>query len=158
MVRRLTVLQNPDPEDQEAAERSPRAWVGVGAILGFTTWLPLLIVAQWLSGRLVLWVAGNPEASSSSLLAAHLGPLLVSLAFATGFAGALVGRFGGRARAVHAGGSGLVMAVAVALFTLWAGSFPSLVVALGGISVLLAVSSLSAWLGGLIGVRRRPRG
>lgn len=158
MVRRLTVLQNPDPEDQEAAERSPRAWVGVGAILGFTCWLPLVIVAQWLSGRLVLWVSNDPEAGALALLAAHLGPLLISLVLATGFAGALVGRFGGRARALHAGGSGLLMAAAVALFTLWAGSFPSLAVALGGIAVLLAVSTLSAWLGGLIGVRRRPRG
>lgn len=157
MARHLPVIQNQDPEDQAAAERSPRGWVVVGAMLGFTLWLPLLMIAQWISAKWTLALTADGAPSVDTLLWVQLGPVFLSLMIATGGAGALVGRFGGRAGAKHAALSGLSMALGVGLLSVLIGTFPSWVVALVGTTAIAVVASGAAYVGGRYGVRRRPR-
>ncbi|MEZ4374126.1 MAG: hypothetical protein R3B07_25115 [Polyangiaceae bacterium] len=156
MARHLPVIQNQDPEDAAAEERSPRGWVVVGAMLGFTLWLPLLMIAQWVSAKWTLAVSSDGAPSYDTLLLIQLGPVFLTLMIATGGAGALVGRFGGRARALHAALSGLAMAVGVGALAVLSGSFPSLLVALLGTLILALVATSSGYVGGRLGVRRRP--
>ncbi|MCA9632205.1 MAG: hypothetical protein KC766_31345 [Myxococcales bacterium] len=157
MARHLPVIQNQDPEDAAAEERSPRGWVMVGAMLGFTMWLPLLMIAQWISARWTLAVTADGAPAHDTLLLIQLGPVLTSLMIATGGAGALVGRFGGRAGAGHAALSGLTMALGVGALSVLIGAFPSWLVALLGTAVLAAFATGAAFLGGRYGVRRRPK-
>ncbi len=156
MARHLPVIQTPDPEDLEAEQRSPGNWVLVGALLAFTIWLPLLLIAQYVSAKWVLSLAEQASPGVAQVAIAQLGPILASLGIANASAGALVGRFGGRARAAQAALAGALMAAVVSVFTLIMGVFPSLLAALPALLVLLVVSAACAALGGWFGVKRRP--
>lgn len=156
MARHLPVLQNQDPEDLAAEQRSPGNWVVVGALLAFTIWLPLLLVAQYVSAKWVLSLANQGDPDLARVALAQLTPILLSLALANASAGALVGRFGGQARVLHAALAGALMASGVAGFTLLMGVFASLAGALPAVVVLLLTSTACAALGGWLGVKRRP--
>ena len=104
MVRRLTVLQNDDTDDALAARRPRWHWVLIGAGFVITLFLPLSQFGVWLGHRL----SGAAAAPGSRALHVGLGALPVALSFlvACAGAGALVGRFGGRAKTREAALSG----------------------------------------------------
>jgi hypothetical protein len=136
VVRRLPVLQNKSPEDAAAEERPRWHWVLIGAGLVITIWIPLAFVG--------LWLRSGPA-------------VLLSLVIAWFSGGALVGRFGGSATLREATLGGVVAALAVWVTALVSGALVPWTVALGAAAVVLIVAGLSAWLGGRIGLARRPR-
>ncbi len=95
--RRLPVLQTRAAGDDDAGEERP-AWhfTVVGAVMAILVWLPLAAAASSAATRL----AGDPGPDGA--VPVHLAPALIGLgalgyATASFAAGALVGRFGGRA-------------------------------------------------------------
>lgn len=164
-MRRLPVIQS--NVEADGPQRPPWQWVGIGALLAISIWIPLLTVSLWLRTRLL---AGVLPATASAL-AAHvetasvgqrvalalsaLVPVLVPWMFACGAAGALVGRFGGAAGRRHAVYAGLLAAavtIGVAVLGRALGSAAALVSSAG---VLAASAAGAAWLGGKFGEKRR---
>src|SRR3954467_13130551 len=94
MVRRLPVLQNQDTDDAAAARRPRWHWVLIGAGFVITLFLPLSALGVWLGA--VLSRALPLGGTSRIVLGA--APVAFSFLIACGAAGALVGRFGGRAK------------------------------------------------------------
>lgn len=170
MVRRLPVLQNTEPAEERAEQRPRSHWVVIAAGLTLSIWVPLSMLGLAL-GRVVsmrLMGTDDPHALSEAAsrasaavralaVAALLSPALLSLAVAAWVAGALVGRFGGRAgqrEAVVGGGMGALVAWVLAMLGGALGSWP---VALGTALVLVSAGSLAGGLGGRFGRKRRPR-
>jgi hypothetical protein len=162
--RRLPVLgASPPPED---AERPPWHWSGIGAVLTFSFWLPLAAAATWLSQRLLdrLIPGEGPEAIATFLAQASGGeramvkaalsaPALVSCLVSAGFAGFVVGRFGGKAGPREAAVGGLVAGTVASALAASGG---------GGLVALLwlwppvaGLGLLGGYLGGRIGRRKR---
>ncbi|HEX3773123.1 MAG TPA: hypothetical protein VHV51_01600 [Polyangiaceae bacterium] len=151
MVRKLPVLQNQDTDDALAASRPRWHWVLIGAGFVLTLFLPLSQVGLWLGHRL------SEIASAGRGLQVGLGalPVALSFLFACGAAGALVGRFGGRAKTREA-----ALAGALGAFSGWAlaalgGALSPWLVALISLLVLLVFGTCAAFVGARIGLSRR---
>lgn len=136
MVRRLPVLQSKAPEDAAAEARPRWHWVLIGAGFVITIWIPLALIALWVGGAVAV---------------------MLSLVIACASGGALVGRFGGSATLREATLAGLVAAFGAWVVALASGALVPWTVALGSGAGLLIVAGGFSWLGGRIGLARRPR-
>jgi hypothetical protein len=133
-MRRLPVLQESTSDDALAASRPPWQWTVIGAGLVTTIWLPLSVIAA-------------PFGAAA---------LLGSFALAGFGGGALVGRFGGRARAKEAGISAVLAAFLVTSVGVLGGSGLSPLGILLASAALGTVGGIAGFTGGRFGVRRRP--
>lgn len=152
VARRLPVIQTPAGEDAEAAERPAWQWVLLGAAFLLAVFFPLALLAVPLGVTL----AGRVEGAFAARAALTALPVLFAFSLAAGSAGAVIGRFGLRARHSTAPSAGALGAAVILLLTLARGG-------LGGIAVLVALSLLllgagaaCAWFGARFGERRRP--
>jgi hypothetical protein len=169
MVRRLPVIQSKAPEDAAAEERPAWHWILIGAGFVLTIWIPLALVALWLSRQLgaLLLPTHDPEAFASAMAEAStakrlllavvtLSPIALSYATATIAAGALVGRFGGKAGRREAALAGLCAAGAAWSMAAMAGSLSPWPVALGSFLVLVGTGIVLTRWGASLGMKRRP--
>jgi hypothetical protein len=152
VARRLPVIQTPSGEDAEAAERPAWHWVLVGAGFVLAVFFPLSVLAVPLGVALSRHVEGA-FALQAALTAV---PVLAAFAFSAWVAGAVVGRFGLRAKGHTAPLAGAVGAAVILVLVSSRGG-------LGGLAVLGLVSALllstGVWfarLGARFGRRRRP--
>jgi hypothetical protein len=153
VVRRLPVIKALDGEDAEAAARSPRQWVLLGALLLFVLFLPGSLLGLWLGGRLAHAVAQNTGYAPAFLAL----PVLVMLVASAWSAGAITGRFGVRTRRHHGaalGALGAVLVLTVALVLAAPAAIPARVFIT--IGLVLGLGALGAWFGAGYGIRRRP--
>jgi hypothetical protein len=153
MVRRLTVLQNQDTDDAAAARRPRWQWVLIGAGFVLTLFLPLSLLGVWLGAAL----SHTFVTAASGATRIVLGALPVALSFliACAGAGAMVGRFGGKAKAREAALSG-----ALGAFSGWGlaavgGSLSPFIVAASSLLVLVFFGAGAAFLGARIALARR---
>jgi hypothetical protein len=169
MVRRLPVIQSKAPEDAAAEERPAWHWILIGAGFVLTIWIPLALIALWISRQLGALLAPTHDqeafaramatASTATrllLAVATLGPLALSYAFATVSAGALVGRFGGRAGRREGALAGLVAAFLAWSMSAVSGSLSPWPVALGSFVVVVGLGVLLTRWGASLGIKRRP--
>lgn len=165
MVRRLPVLQTSDTDE----ERPPWHWVFIGAGFVFTLWIPLAIVAQWLSRMLasslvdlgdahavVRFNATAPAGQRVLLSLVLIGPLVVSFVVACVAGGMLVGRFGGRAGPREATLAGLLAAGVAWFVALIGGALSPWSIAVSSLALLGGAGAGLTRLGGWLGRRRRP--
>jgi hypothetical protein len=153
MVRRLPVLQNQDTDDAAAARRPRWQWVLIGAGLVITLFLPLSWLGLWL-GAFLGRAASRAESSAIPIV---LGVLPVALSFliACAGAGALVGRFGGRAKAREAALSGSLGALIGWGLAALGGSLSPWLVAVTSLGVLVTFGAGAAFLGARLALPRR---
>jgi hypothetical protein len=153
MVRRLTVLQNQDTDDALAARRPRWHWVLIGAGFVITLFLPLSQLGVWLGQRLSAAVYPN----ESGAVRIGLGALPVACAFllSCGAAGALVGRFGGRAKAREAALSGALGAFSGWGLAALGGALTPWPVAVTSFFVLVIFGAAAAFVGARFGLARR---
>ena len=149
MVRRLPVLQNPDTDDAAAARRPRWHWVLIGAGLVITLFLPLSWLGVWLGA----WLGRSGSGGTQVVLG--VAPVALSFLVACGGAGALVGRFGGRAKAREG-----ALAGALGAFLGWGlaalgGSLSPWIIAVSSLAVLLTFGAGAAFLGARWGLTRR---
>ena len=170
MIRRLPVLQNQDAEDGAAAARPAWQWILIGVGFVLTIWVPLAIVALPVGralGRMIM-EADDPAALArfhasadgktiALYIALTVGPVLLSFVLACLAAGALVGRFGGRAVRREAVFAGLFAAATAFAIAALGGSLGSWPLALGSLLVLAVTAGLSSAAGAAFGLRKRPR-
>ena len=154
MGRHLPVIQTPSGEDAEAAERPAWQWLLIGAAFVLAVFVPLSLLAAPLGVMLARRVSQAPLASAAISGAPVLGAFLLS-AWA---AGAVVGRFGLRAKRHTAPLSGALGGAALLGLVLLRGGFGGLAPLLSVSFVLLGLGAGLAWLGARFGVRRRPGG
>ena len=152
MVRRLTVLQNDDTDDALAARRPRWHWVLIGAGMVITLFLPLSQVGVWLGHRL-----SGAAASAHGALRIGLGALPVVLSFlvACGGAGALVGRFGGRAKTREAALSGALGAFIGWGLAALGGALTPWIVSVTTFFTLVIFGAGAATFGARLGLARR---
>ena len=130
---------------------------------------PASAVALWLSQRLAALLAPthDPEALAHAMASASaakrllvgvasLGPLALSYAVTTISAGALVGRFGGKAGRREAALAGLLAAGVAWSMAAASGSLSPWPVALGSFAVLSGFGILLTRWGASLGIKRRP--
>lgn len=166
--KRLPVLKSTPEEEQGEEARPPWQWVGFGVAATFAAWVPLQYLAEAATQRLLAaWVAGASTASdvatalaslSSSerarVWAVVLGFRVVPAITSSFFGGYVVGRWGGdhagpREAAIAGASTALVVSVlALAAF--------------GGVvwwtpALVLVLTTPPAWLGGIVGMRRRKK-
>ena len=153
MVRRLTVLQNQDTDDAAAARRPRWQWVLIGAGFVITLFLPLSLLGVWLGTRLSHAIPPGSDRTSQIVLGA--GPVACSFLLASGGAGALVGRFGGKAKAREAALSGALGASIGWGLAALGGSLTPWVVALASLAVLVVSGAGAAFVGARIALARR---
>jgi tRNA-(ms[2]io[6]A)-hydroxylase len=156
--RRLPLIaSSPEPEGEETPDRPPWHWAGLGAMAVFFAWLPLAalvgsIIARVLRSAPDGGMAGAPLEVRLLMIGLHA----LAFAMASAMGGFLVGRYGGLAGWKEAAASGAVAAVVA-----WAIAFAQapktailvwvlLLVAIG------AVGALGGFVGGRIGLARRP--
>ena len=166
-MRRLPVIQQAASEDDAAAARPRWHWCLIGAGLAATIWVPLATVATPLGASLAARSIGAaPEdiASGAVALTPRLSaivatvsalPLIVCFGVAALLAGALVGRFGGRAGKKEAGIAGAIAAFLVISLAALAGAGLG---AAGFAAATLALATVGAacgFAGGAFGARRR---
>ncbi|MEI9953946.1 MAG: hypothetical protein WDO74_34470 [Pseudomonadota bacterium] len=156
MVRRLPVLQNQDTDDAAAARRPRWQWVLIGAGLVITLFLPLSWLGVWLGA----WLSGAASGGASGASGATpivLGVLPVALSFliACAGAGALVGRFGGKAKAREAALSGSLGALIGWGLAALGGSLSPWLVALVSLAVLVTFGAAAAFVGARLTLSRR---
>jgi hypothetical protein len=166
-MRRLPVIQQVEADDQAAAERPRWQWCLIGAGLTATIWVPLAALAAPLGVRLAarcLHISAADVASGrvpvspdrAALLAAlGAAPLLVCYGVSAAVAGALVGRFGGRARRPEAAVSGVLAAFLVTSVAALGGSGLSTLGILLAMAALAAIGASFGFVGAGFGVRRR---
>ena len=153
MVRRLTVLQNQDTDDAAAARRPRWQWVLIGAGFVITLFLPLSLLGVWLGARLSHAVP--PGAGRTSQIVLGAGPVALSFLLASAGAGALVGRFGGKAKAREAALSGALGASFGWGLAALGGSLTPWLVALVSLAVLVIIGAGAAFVGARITLARR---
>lgn len=152
MARRLPVIQTPEGEDAEAAERPGWHWLLVGAAFAQAIFLPLSLLSLPLGVRLARRVEGSP-----GLAALLTGlPVFAAFALAAWAAGAVVGRFGLRAKPHTAPSAGALAALVLVLLVLTRGGAGSLPLLAALSAVMLGAGAGFAQLGARFGVRRRP--
>jgi hypothetical protein len=156
MVRRLPVLQNQDTDDAAAARRPRWQWVLVGAGLVITLFLPLSWLGVWL-GAWLSHAAARGASGVSGAIPIVLGVLPVALSFliACGGAGALVGRFGGQAKAREAALSGSLGALIGWGLAALGGSLSPWRVAVVSLAVLVIFGAGAAFVGARLTLPRR---
>lgn len=156
MVRRLPVLQNQDTDDAAAARRPRWQWVLIGAGLVITLFLPLSWLGVWL-GAWLSRVASSGAEGARGATPIVLGVLPVALSFliACGGAGALVGRFGGKAKAREAALSGSLGALIGWGLAALGGSLSPWLVAVVSLAVLLVFGAGAAFVGAHLTLSRR---
>jgi hypothetical protein len=147
MVRRLKVLNTPQGDDAEAAERSVPAWIAIGGALTLALFLPLSALGLWLGARLA------PGFGS----AAGALPLLAAFAVSAWGGGAIAGRFGARLVARHGLLAGALGGLLTLLPAVLARALSPWSVALAAAVFLVAAGAGFAWLGARYGIRQRPR-
>jgi hypothetical protein len=165
-MRRLPVIQsNPDAD---GPQRPPWQWVGIGALLAISIWIPLLTVSLWLRTRLLAGVlpagatdlAARVESASpgqrAALAVSTLAPVLVPWLLACGVAGVVIGRFGGAAGRRHAAYAGLLAAAVTSAIALLGPAFGAAAL-VSSAAVLAASAAGAAWLGGKFGEKRRVK-
>ena len=135
MARRLPVIQTPPSEDADALARPAWKWVLIGAGFTVTLWLPLATLAVWAKSRALI-------------------PL--SFVNAAVLAGALVGKFGPRARLAHVGLAGAAGGLVGFLLAALGGGLAPWPLALGACAALVTTGGAFAALGGWF-VRARLR-
>jgi hypothetical protein len=152
MVRRLPVLQNDETDDALAARRPRWQWILIGAGFVITLFLPLSQVGVWLGQRL-----SRAAGSDRVALRIGLGALPVALSFliACGSAGALVGRFGGRAKAREAALSGALGAFVGWGLAALGGALSPWLVAVTTFFALVVFGAGAAFIGARLGLARR---
>jgi hypothetical protein len=153
MVRRLTVLQNQDTDDAAAARRPRWQWVLIGAGFVLTLFLPLSLLGVWLG----TWLghAVSPDERSATRIVLGTLPVALSFVIACAGAGAMVGRFGGRAKAREAALSGALGAFAGWGLAALGGSLSPWVVAISALFVLVALGAGSAFVGARLTLGKR---
>ncbi|MET0790042.1 MAG: hypothetical protein ABW061_00850 [Polyangiaceae bacterium] len=151
MVRRLTVLQNQDTDDAAAARRPRWHWVLIGAGFVITLFLPLSMLGVWLGGVLSRALPG----AGAIQIVLGAAPVACSFLVACAAAGALVGRFGGKAKAREAALSGSLGALAGWGLAAAGGSLSPWLVALASLVVLVVFGAGAAFLGARITLGRR---
>jgi len=142
--RRLPVLKS---DDAPGEVRPARHWIGFGALMIFTAWLPLAYAGEAIVAK---WAPLAEGSTGARPLAGSLASVLLPLALAAAGGGFVVGRFGKPAAAREAALAGLTAGATAVLLTALAGgwSLSSLVVT--------ALTTLFAGVGGALGVRGRP--
>jgi hypothetical protein len=159
MVRRLTVLQNQDTDDAAAARRPRWQWVLIGAGLVITLFLPLSWLGVWLGAWLsrIALSGGKAGEGAGGAIPIVLGVLPVALSFliACAGAGALVGRFGGKAKAREAALSGSLGALIGWGLAALGGSLSPWLVAVVSLAVLLVCGAAAAFVGARLTLSRR---
>ena len=153
MVRRLTVLQNQDTDDAAAARRPRWHWVLIGAGFVITLFLPLSLLGVWLGT--VLSHSLPPSADGWLRIVLGAGPVALSFVTACAGAGALVGRFGGQAKAREAALSGSLGALAGWGLAALGGSLTPWLVAVASLVVLVILGSSAAFVGARFTLARR---
>ncbi|MGC4090369.1 MAG: hypothetical protein QM756_21320 [Polyangiaceae bacterium] len=96
------MIQTPPSEDAEAQQRSHLQWIFIGALFSVVSFLPMSLIGLWLGGRL----ARRFTSSQETALLAATAPVLLAYAIAALGAGAVIGRFGLRARSWTAPAAG----------------------------------------------------
>jgi len=146
------VLQTSTGEDAEATSRPGLHWLVIAAAWVVTTFLPLSFVAMWLGNALNRSV--TPSGLAIGLVVALL---LLALGIAAWSAGAVVGRFGLRAKRyvapVGAGSGGLLLVVITALGQR---NTPLEILLALGVLLALFAALVAAW-GASWGRKRRPK-
>lgn len=150
--------------------RPPWHWAGIGAALVFAVWAPLAMLAQavsaWVLRRSVpeddrqlgAWLASASALEQARFWGAVLAFPLLAFALACFAAGALVGRFGGRAGAREATAAGaLAAALAWSLAAALLGSSGAVWNAAAAFVVLVPTGALVARGGARWGERRRAQ-
>ena len=163
MVRRLTVLQNQDTDDAAAARRPRWQWVLIGAGLVITLFLPLSWLGVWLGAwlsRVALpggtgGAAGTDGAGGTTPIVLGVLPVALSFLIACAGAGALVGRFGGKAKAREAALSGSLGALIGWGLAALGGSLSPWLVAVVSLAVLLVFGAGAAFVGAHLTLSRR---
>jgi hypothetical protein len=153
MVRRLTVLQNQDTDDAAAARRPRWQWVLIGAGFVITLFLPLSLVGLWL-GSLLSHAIRSDESGATRIVLGTL-PVASSFLIACAGAGAMVGRFGGRAKAREAALSGALGAFAGWGLAALGGSLSPWIVALSSLLVLVTLGAFAAFAGARLSLGKR---
>jgi len=153
MVRRLPVLQSQDTDDAAAARRPRLQWVLIGAGFVVTLFLPLSMLGVWLGSWLVRGFSRAGQ--GKSLIALGALPVALSFLLACGLAGALVGRFGGRAKTREAACSGALGACLGWGLAALGGSLRPWLVALTSLALLVVFGALAAALGARLSLTRR---
>ncbi|HEY3668076.1 MAG TPA: hypothetical protein VGL19_18865 [Polyangiaceae bacterium] len=153
MVRRLTVLQNQDTDDAAAARRPRWQWVLIGAGFVLTLFLPLSLLGVWL-GAVLSRALPLAERGATRIVLGAL-PVAGSFLFACGGAGAMVGRFGGRAKAREAALSGALGALAAWGLAVLGGSLSPWIVALTALVTLVLLGALAAFVGARLTLGKR---
>jgi len=153
MVRRLTVLQNQDTDDAAAARRPRWQWVLIGAGFVITLFLPLSLLGVGL-GTLLSHAVRSDERSATRIVLGTL-PVASSFLIACTGAGALVGRFGGRAKARSAALSGALGAFGAWGLAALGGSLSPWIVALCALFVLVTLGAFAAFVGARLTLAKR---
>jgi hypothetical protein len=153
MVRRLPVLQNQDTDDAAAARRPRWQWVLIGAGLVITLFLPLSWIGVWIGSWLSRAASGG--ASGATPIVLGVAPVAFSFLIACAGGGALVGRFGGRAKAPEAALSGSLGALIGWGLAALGGSLSPWLVALVSLAVLVISGAGAAFLGAHLTLSRR---
>jgi hypothetical protein len=145
--RRLTVLNNLEPQGETGQEDPPRRpwqWVGFGALAIVTVWVPLAALA----GAIAQALAKSAESTSTSVAIALVYAAALSLGAAMG--GYLVGRWGTAAVRIREAALAGLVAAATAIGITWVAFGPSV-----GALLVLPLATPWAALGGRWGLRSR---
>ena len=148
-MRRLTVLQNQDTDDAAAARRPRWQWVLIGAGFVITLFLPLSLLGVWLG----TWLGRSPGYGRQIVLGA--APVALSFLLACAGGGALVGRFGGKAKAREAAASGALGGFAGWGLAALGGALTPWLVALTSLVVLVIFGAGAAFVGARVTLARR---
>jgi hypothetical protein len=153
MVRRLTVLQNQDTDDAAAARRPRWHWVLIGAGFVLTLFLPLSLLGVWLGTAL----SHAPPPGERGATRIVLGALPVALSFLIAClgGGALVGRFGGKAKAREAALSGALGAFSGWGLAALGGALSPWIVAVSALVVLVTLGASAAFVGARLTLAKR---
>ncbi|HEY3237782.1 MAG TPA: hypothetical protein VGJ84_23880 [Polyangiaceae bacterium] len=159
-MRKLPVIQTSEASE---AERPRWHWVGIGAGLVLTVWLPLLMIALWSGKRLaarflhVIDTRGAERFAHSAttgqelaLVTLTLGPIVLSYAGACIFSGALVARFGGRAGKREAALAGALSGTVACALAASSSTLSPWQVAFGAWITFSGIGASLAWLGAKI--------
>ena len=144
-MRRLPVLQSQDSDDAAAARRPRWQWVLIGAGLVITLFLPLSGLGVWLGGWLSR--AASPSASGATPIVLGVLPVASSFLISCAGAGALVGRFGGKAKAREAALAGSLGALIGWGMAALGGALSPWLVALVSLVVLVSCGAAAAFVG-----------
>lgn len=166
-MRRLPVIQQTATDDAAAASRPRWQWCLIGAGLTVTIWLPLAVLAaplgasvaaHWLGAAPADVLSGKvqPRPEQAAVFASLSAiPLIVCFGVAAGCAGALVGRFGGKAGKREAGIAGAIAALFVTCIAALGGAGLSTTGFLAALLALAAVGAASGYGGAAFGASRR---